>query len=271
MSTRPCTHRHGSRHRHARRACHQPCSCRACRAAHARYQRQRVHADKNGTPFKVPVADVADRLAWLEAHGVRRGRVAALTGVSENTLKRIARRQQAGVYAITAELIFGVDTANAPTVDATGTHRRIQALARVGHTFGAVEQRFGLAPGSLSKFLAQKRVTRATADRINTVYEALYAYDGGSARTADRAARAGWLPPRAWTDDTIDQPVPPKRTVRPVTDAELQVLRGYHREYERLRANKLPIPVYIREQDARYRGVMRRARTAARPRLAGVA
>lgn len=201
-----CRHLHGTRHRNARRSCHRPCNCPGCRAAHARYERTRTRANKAGVPFKVPVDRVAQHLSELEKQGLRRDRISILTGISHDTLNRIVKRRQKAVYGITADLIFGVDPDEAPLVDPTGSRRRLQALCRVGHTFKAIELAGKLTAGSVDKTLRAKRVTRATAERIKAVYDAMYAQDGPSTRTAGRAERAGWHGPWAWTDATIDDP-----------------------------------------------------------------
>ncbi|MFD5220283.1 hypothetical protein ACFWMH_21865 [Streptomyces tendae] len=107
-------------------------------------------------------------------------------------------------------------TAVEETVPAVGTVRRLQALAVAGWPTSRLSRETGLTPYRLMLLL--KGITQvATREEARTV-AAVYVRLGGAspglcgvshiaARAArERAGTAGWAPPAAWDDDTIDDP-----------------------------------------------------------------
>lgn len=109
-------------------------------------------------------------------------------------------------------------TALAPeaTRPAAGTVRRLQALAVAGWPFGRLARESGLTPYRINQMLTEAPAT-VTADEARAVAAVYARYSGASpglcgvshihARAArDRATAAGWAPPAAWDDDTIDDP-----------------------------------------------------------------
>jgi len=121
------------------------------------------------------------------------------------------------------------------TMPAICAARRIHALTQTGHTLQWIAAQTGLHIHTLRAIADHQR------DRVYTNTYRRIAHLHDTAVGAD------------------DQH---QHTPAGVTDQQLAVLRGYHREYERLRASGLPITAHIREQDARYRGHMRAARRA---------
>lgn len=107
-------------------------------------------------------------------------------------------------------------------IDATGTRRRIQALARLGWPSDAI----GLPRQQVWHLTQQKYVLRATAEAVAEVYERLSMSLGPSVVTRIRAERKGWPPPLAWND--IDNDAEPHGNVSKigqVTVDEVVVLR----------------------------------------------
>jgi len=106
-------------------------------------------------------------------------------------------------------------------VDATGTHRRLQALMAIGWSLPAIAAHLNDRGPNIRRVLLAPRLTRRFADRIAAVYEDLcmtrpVGHDRTSiaaiARTRIFAARRGWLPPLAWDDiDTDPEPAAPER------------------------------------------------------------
>lgn len=103
-------------------------------------------------------------------------------------------------------------------VDPTGTRRRIQALQALGWTTAHIAE----AGGFVSEAAVQKVVTdstswvfRTTVNRAARAYASLSMRPGPSRIGAARAARAGWPPPLAWDDDTIDDPTAEPYRPRP--------------------------------------------------------
>lgn len=92
-------------------------------------------------------------------------------------------------------------------VDATGTKRRIRALAAIGWTFAQIGTHAGYTTkGGIKELTHRDRVNRAQAERVREVYDKLSMTPGPSPHARDRARHAGWPPPLAWDDSTIDDP-----------------------------------------------------------------
>lgn len=102
-----------------------------------------------------------------------------------------------------------------PFIDGTGTRRRLQALSRMGWSQRAIGERFGQSEVAVGDWYRAERVTPATAKKVAGWYAELSMqvpqprtrfdrYSVGSTR--GRARAAGWPPPLAWDDDTIDDP-----------------------------------------------------------------
>jgi hypothetical protein len=103
-------------------------------------------------------------------------------------------------------------------MDATGSRRRLQALAARGWSERALAAEYG--PGGHCNALArifrgQPAVTPAVAQRIEDLYDRLWdqpppartkSQRVGASLAAANAARRGWPPPLAWDDDEIDDP-----------------------------------------------------------------
>lgn len=100
-------------------------------------------------------------------------------------------------------------------VDATGTRRRIQALAWLGWSLARLSARLGGDESHARKILGSSWVTAATERAVRELYDELWdqappedgPYDRRAASRARNYARArGWVPPLAWDDDEIDDP-----------------------------------------------------------------
>ena len=94
-------------------------------------------------------------------------------------------------------------------IEATGTRRRLQALALAGWTAARVGQRLGVIQRNIS------RVRHGDIRRVRATFAASVAllYDAEAGRPdliarADRELPSGkaWLPARMWTPQTIDDP-----------------------------------------------------------------
>lgn len=101
-------------------------------------------------------------------------------------------------------------------VDATGTRRRLQALAALGWSWNVIGSKLG-QKGTNIGFTALKRtwVYPETAQKIKALFNELEMIPPPSDNTPagnpvkvvkTRAARKGWLPPFAWEEDLIDDP-----------------------------------------------------------------
>lgn len=96
---------------------------------------------------------------------------------------------------------------HARLVDNTGTRRRIQALAAIGHSVPDIATHAGVSHRTLNGLDRTTRVTPAIARAIAETYETLCmtpATHPYALRNRRIAARKGWPPPLAWDD--IDNP-----------------------------------------------------------------
>ncbi|MFJ8208158.1 hypothetical protein [Streptomyces sp. NPDC096033] len=207
---------------------HHGCTCPDCREARRVYDRNRKRAIVAGTwePF-VDAEPVRRHIIKLHAVGVSDARIGAITGLSGRSLacftqpylapenprglRRSARKEVADKI-----LAIPVTWKSASVVDATGTHRRIQALATRGWPQRHIGAHAGLRDNLISKAMARPRVTgrtaRAVAELYDRVYRAKaerYGIDATSAKRARaQAARARWAPPSYWDrfPGAIDDP-----------------------------------------------------------------
>lgn len=93
-------------------------------------------------------------------------------------------------------------------IDSTGTMRRLQALAAIGWAAPALATRTGHTRIAIQHWRRGRlpRVHRHTHQLIADLYNQLWDTPGGSTYTRRHAARAGWAPPLAWDDQSIDDP-----------------------------------------------------------------
>lgn len=112
-------------------------------------------------------------------------------------------------------------------VDATGSRRRLQALAVLGWPSAALAPRLGLHTKSICDIRSNgRKVHRTTAARIRQLYRDLVDVQGPSQPAAARARARGWVSPLAWDD--IDDPqarpvlgrLPPQAPLRSVEEIQ---------------------------------------------------
>jgi hypothetical protein len=127
----------------------------------------------------------------------------------------------------TAELVLSFwpsleDFPDAARIDATGTQRRIQALAVRGWSRRMIADQIGMREDHFRKACSRDRVTARLARKVAAVYDAWWDQNpldqgvslASVSRTLADAEQAGFHSPLAWDDDTIDDP-----NAGPVTDA----------------------------------------------------
>lgn len=107
-------------------------------------------------------------------------------------------------------------------IAAAGTVRRLRALMRLGWNLDRLGALLGVTAATVSAILTHQYVTAATARRVAHLYDELSMTQGPSTRGALLAARAGYPPPLAWDDDTIDDPTatPWAEQSNPVADVD---------------------------------------------------
>lgn len=184
------------------------CRCRACRVAANRYQKSLRYETSVRGPRLVDASPVHDRIHQLRAAGYTWADIAAAFGYSGTpVVHRLCR--QSRVRRSTLERILNVHpdrNAGRGMVDATGTRRRLQALARAGWSLAEISRRTGLFSSVLSDIRRGRftSVRGSTEVAVRVVFDEVAYTDGGSARARLQAIRAGWAPAAAWDD--IDDP-----------------------------------------------------------------
>ncbi len=175
----------------------------------------------------VDAGPVREHVARLRRDGLGVRRIAQVAGVSHGVVSRLvygsphrgmgpSRRVRAEHAAVLlavrprlAHLGRRVD------VDGTGARRRLQALVAIGWTNVRLAHELGVVHQRVQQLLAQDRVSAGTALDVRALYERLWdrppvcrtvGEHDGARRARARAAAAGWAPPMAWDDDTIDDP-----------------------------------------------------------------
>lgn len=223
---RECQHKN-VRHQHGVRATYvlDKCRCKPCRDAHRLYETSRARRIAYGREGRLVDAQPArEHIRHLQAADMGYRRVAELAGVGRVTVQkilggraRIDRDVAAKILAVRAG-----SPAPARVVDATGTQRRLQALVALGWNQNRLAERLGILPSNFTGLIRGKwpKVHCRTADAVAALYDELSMTvppPSRSANVARTAARkAGWLPPLAWDEDTIDNPAA-KPSVRDVT------------------------------------------------------
>lgn len=92
--------------------------------------------------------------------------------------------------------------------DATGTARRLQALAALGWPPSVLARRIGVSRSTFEHIVKGhiQRTSAGVVAAVSDLYEELSMTPGPSDHWRRIAADKGWAPPLAWDDDTIDDP-----------------------------------------------------------------
>jgi hypothetical protein len=231
---------HGTLSRHK----YHKCKCQKCVDNYRAYQRNRHRKQGYGTwqPL-VDAEPIRQHLLKLRDQGIAFTRVAEIAGLHPPTVgaflyalgpkrprkKRATPEIAAKILAVTAE------TATPGIVDATGTARRIQALAANGWPMKTLGPHIGVSSPTVSRLTAQERVFRTTAEAVAACYLRLAneqpADHGVPAALIERArrhaARQGWRDPLWWEDmGGIDDPhFDPDTADSELTRTQLAALR----------------------------------------------
>lgn len=187
-----------------------------CPTHYAKYRRLAV-SDGRWSLLNVPADDTRSHINALLAAGIGMTRIGELAGVTRRAIEFVVEKDQrlvkrttrAAVLAIPLPVCpFGPQIAAGTRIDATGTRRRVQALAAIGWSQQHLSARLGLNPGALYKVASGtiQRVTVSRAREIDALYRELQEVPGPSTRARAIATRKGWPPPVAWDDTEIDDP-----------------------------------------------------------------
>lgn len=105
-------------------------------------------------------------------------------------------------------------------VDATGTRRRIQALAAIGWPLQVQSVRLGWKRSTTYAVASRSWVWPETAEKVRGLYDELSMIPGPSKRVAGEARRKGWPVPLAWDDASIDDPAASPASTRDIDSVD---------------------------------------------------
>lgn len=196
-------------------AYNQGCRCDGCRLAGRRYRKGLRLDHERGIYRTTDAAQVRVHLQRLLALGWTQEQIGLAAGISQASVSSILTRQSK-VGMASARAIFDIHLRRCPVTpdgwtDATGSRRRLQALAVIGYSPYALAPTLNLAVGWLYEIIAGKpaHISGRDALRIAALYRRLLRLPApvghGPDRTRRRAARLGWHGPTAW--DQIDDPM----------------------------------------------------------------
>lgn len=199
------------------------CKGEACRRAARKHAKVSAYRTATGTssyidaePARAHVLTLRDHLTigQIEARsGVHRTAIRVLIGdwPGRPASKRVTRATEAALLAVSPVAIAGEAHC---LVNATGTRRRLQALAALGWPVQTLNLRLGCS--SRTTFLIMRRsrkarmVTASTRDAVAALYAKLSVAPPPPSRQTSRVRRhafeRGWAPPVAWDEEQIDDP-----------------------------------------------------------------
>lgn len=205
------------------------CSCRACKDDRNRYEQQRREAANAGRPTSklVDAAPVRAHVLALRAQGMGWMRVADAAGVARVTVSYLlyghpkrgfppAKR----VHVMNAKRLLAVEFdlgALRPhtLIDATGVHRRLQALVAAGWSNRDIAQRLGVKNPTVYRLLTAELVWVDTYKKVVALHAEMWdqapPQDTPEQRkwvrlSQRRAVKNGWVRTAAWDDiDDIDE------------------------------------------------------------------
>lgn len=211
-------HPHGTPARYKR-----GCRCDDCRDASNASRRHwtRMKAYGRWQPCYVDAGPARQHVLTLRDAGIGYRRVAVLAGVSVQTLKRLLHGHRGNppsrkIRREAAEAILGVrpaldDLPARTPVDATGTVRRLRALAAGGWTGPQLAGLLGMsprAPGVMMRY--QDRVTAGTARAVRVLYDDLWMRRPpershreklAASKARNYAAARGWVTGGWWDEE----------------------------------------------------------------------
>lgn len=198
------------------------CRLAPCVERRQRWADERKMAIRNGTwqPY-VDAAPVRHHIRALLAAGLTQDRIAALAGLPHQSVAdftggirgrgirhHTAPEKAARILAIDPRIASNV------RVDATGTHRRIQALVAIGWPLTYISVRSGLHSTRVDQILRSDTIRIETRQRIADGYDAIRGLKPErngvpehKAKLARQRAKAKhWPPPKYWDrfPDAID-------------------------------------------------------------------
>ena len=182
------------------------CACDSCTQRQSRIRK----LYRAGAPITQERARLA-QAAWEEvdrllALGWSPLAIASACGMPHRAMTTAIDRRSMWSYGSAKRILAHDEWPTKGFIPAEASRRRLQALAAIGWSLGALTERFGVPTMTLSVIRGGKTesIQPAVAARIREMYAEAHMDPGPSARTRTLAAEDGWAPPLAWND--IDDP-----------------------------------------------------------------
>lgn len=254
---------------HGERRCYlRGCRRPECSAANYRYMSRYRLDRERGKQRYVDATPTADHVRVLLDAGWNLRQIGDAAGCAHRVIADLAHRRQTTVKPSTADGVLAISPYPVPEpaqyVDATGTMRRLQALAAIGYTNRQLAATIGIWPATVGRILHGEltQVLAATARNTTAAYRDLSRRPGPSQRTRSRARQEGWHGPMAWDD--IDDPnaLPEVDTNPRRSPIELQPC-GTTAAYRRHLRNQEPIDAACQLANRLHLADRKRARAAA--------
>lgn len=217
------------------RAVASKCGCKPCRGF-----RHRVAIERSqGVLRRVDATQSRAHLERLLNRGWTQSQIAAAAGFDQSTVSVVISGRHMHVHRDTAAAILNIRLDQMPPIprgfiDATGTRRRLQALATLGYTLPGIARRIGVSNRNLYEITVHRwgSVRQTTATGVARVYRELSTQPARQSRWSEQAramaAANGWHGPMAWDD--IDDPACKPQTVHDETGLKRNELADLRRQ-----------------------------------------
>lgn len=188
------------------------CRCRTCRDwANRGSNLLRLRRLRGESGF-MPKQPVVDHINMLLANGMTMVDIVEQAGFSSpSSLCQFMKRPAEKMQRAKGRKLLAVKPSMRPgsraMVTATGSMRRLRALARMGWGIVAISQATGISTVTITYVRngQKKTVSAGVHQRIVEFYQKHEVTPGPSKGTAELAAKNKWLPPLAWDDIDTDR------------------------------------------------------------------
>lgn len=197
------------------------CHCLVCKRANSVYSKRVTMAKLTGAwcPY-IDAEPVRQHVMALSRAGIGYKRIARLAGVNYSRIQALtfghngeapSKRIRPAIASRILAVRPSIDNlADGQRVDATGTVRRIHALAAIGWSLAEQAQQVGCSKQNIHRISGGALVTAGNARRIAVLYDRLSMTtapdSAGARRIRKMATDRVWAPPLAWDDESIDDP-----------------------------------------------------------------
>lgn len=157
-------------------------------------------------------------LASLREAGLGYKRIGELSGVDRRTIQRIVKsdtvsgRVEAKLLSVDVPAQPHLVSLPSAKIDATGTRRRLQALAAIGYHYEGLADRLGMDHSNIWRLatgykpLVYARVAREVDELFQKLQLTPAPPSQGAMKAINRAKKNGWPLPLSWDEDSIDNP-----------------------------------------------------------------